>query len=164
MKIATFNINNINRRLPNLIDWLMIHSVDPFAHYNVASVHLPEYSGWSSFVYLLYYAPLLILVVAKPKRWIEPLLIAQVLVIAVLIVHPFSAVADGKLRVDFLDVAQGDAALVTLPDGRTLLVDGGGNTNQSRMKTDKRSIGEAVVTVHREIGICGPSREPKMRA
>ena len=22
MKIATFNINNINRRLPNLLDWL----------------------------------------------------------------------------------------------------------------------------------------------
>lgn len=48
--------------------------------------------------------------------------------LALLIVfHPLSAHApDGRLRVDFLDVGQGDAALVTMPDGTTLLVDGGG--------------------------------------
>lgn len=33
--------------------------------------------------------------------------------------------ADGRLRVTFLDVGQGDAAFVELPDGRRLLVDGG---------------------------------------
>jgi competence protein ComEC len=32
---------------------------------------------------------------------------------------------DGRLRVTFLDVGQGDAAFVELPDGRRLLVDGG---------------------------------------
>lgn len=133
-------------KLANLLDWLMIHSVDPFAHYNLASIHLPEYSGWSSLVYLLYYVPLLVLVVSRTKRWTKSLVIAQVLLVTVLIVHPFSAVADGKLRVDFLDVGQGDAALVTLPDGRTLLVDGGGATDLHGGNTDKRSIGEAVVS------------------
>ncbi|HKS08079.1 MAG TPA: DNA internalization-related competence protein ComEC/Rec2 [Pyrinomonadaceae bacterium] len=130
--------------LANTIDWLMIHSVDPFAHYNLASIHLPEYSGWSSFVYLLYYVPLLVLVlrITKPQRWV----IAQVMLVLVLIVHPFSAVADGNLRVDFLDVGQGDSALVTLPDGRTLLVDGGGTTDRHGGNTDKRSIGAAVVS------------------
>jgi competence protein ComEC len=45
----------------------------------------------------------------------------------VVVSHPLSAPpADGRLRIDFLDVGQGDAALVTLPDGTTLLVDGGG--------------------------------------
>jgi competence protein ComEC len=32
----------------------------------------------------------------------------------------------GQLRVTFLDVGQGDSALVDLPDGRAMLVDGGG--------------------------------------
>jgi competence protein ComEC len=133
-------------KLANTIDWLMIHSVDPFAHYNAASIHLPEYADWGALVYVLYYVPLLVLVATKTKRWARPLLIAQVLLVAVVIVHPFSATADGRLRVDFLDVGQGDAALVTLPDGKTLLVDAGGTANQSKIKTDKRSIGEAVVS------------------
>ena len=132
-------------KLASLLDWLMIHSVDPFAHYNVASIHLPEYSGWSLLVYLLYYVPLLVLVI-KPKRWVEPLLIAQVLLVSLLVLHPFSANTDGRLRVDFLDVGQGDAALVTLPDGRTLLVDAGGATDRRGGNTDRRSIGEAVVS------------------
>lgn len=133
-------------KLANMIDWLMIHSVDPFAHFNLSSLRLPEYSGAGALLYLLYYVPLLVLVVTKPKSWVKPLVIVQVLLVAVLIVHPFSAVADGKLRVDFLDVGQGDAALVTLPDGRTLLVDGGGTTDLHRGNTDRRSIGEAVVS------------------
>lgn len=133
-------------KLANMIDWLMIHSVDPFAHFNFASLRLPEYSDAGALLYLLYYVPLLVLVVTKPKRWVKPLVIAQVLLVAVVIVHPLSAVADGKLRVDFLDVGQGDAALVTLPDGRTLLVDGGGTTDLHRGNTDRRSIGEAVVS------------------
>ena len=49
------------------------------------------------------------------------------LLVAIVLLHPFStAKTEGKLRVDFLDVGQGDAALVTMPDGTTLLVDGGG--------------------------------------
>jgi len=133
-------------KLANTIDWLMIHSVDPFAHFNLASLRLPEYAGVGALLYLLYYVPLLVIVLGKPKRWTKPLVIAQVLFVAVLIVHPFSALTDGKLRVDFLDVGQGDAALVTLPDGRTLLVDGGGTTDLHRGNTDRRSIGEAVVS------------------
>jgi competence protein ComEC len=33
--------------------------------------------------------------------------------------------AQGKLQVDFVDVGQGDAALVTSPTGKTVLIDGG---------------------------------------
>jgi competence protein ComEC len=38
---------------------------------------------------------------------------------------PFLAPDDGRLRVTFLDVGQGDAILVEVPDGPRLLVDGG---------------------------------------
>ncbi|HEX2269349.1 MAG TPA: ComEC/Rec2 family competence protein, partial [Pyrinomonadaceae bacterium] len=72
-----------------------------------------------------------------------PLAVVQCVLIMILILHPFSASqTDGQLRVDFLDVGQGDAALITMPDGTTLLVDGGGRP----FERASRSIGEAVVS------------------
>ncbi|HEX6043357.1 MAG TPA: ComEC/Rec2 family competence protein [Pyrinomonadaceae bacterium] len=146
-------------KLAEMINWLMVHSVDPFAHLDVASIRLPEYSGPFRWVYVIYYLPLLSCVF-RLHRW-DPLsrgnasvrvlspALAQALFIGILIFHPFSAArADGKLHVDFLDVGQGDAALVTMPDGTTLLVDGGGRP-QFRSNTgerETRSIGEAVVS------------------
>jgi competence protein ComEC len=75
----------------------------------------------------------------------------------VIVAHPSSAGrADGRLRVDFLDVGQGDSALVTMPDGATLLVDGGGRPDLRRRRgaedegeefePDAREIGDAVVS------------------
>jgi competence protein ComEC len=78
---------------------------------------------------------------------------------ALIVFHPFSApTADGRLHIDFLDVGQGDAALVTFPNGETLLVDGGGKpiynnyyvTRESEepelFEPDAASIGESVVS------------------
>ena len=147
-------------KLAEAINWLMVHSVDPFANFEIASVRLPEYSGWPRIIYVLYYVPLVLLVIAL-HRW-EPLsrivrkgttnrtlVMVQLVLIAIVIMHPFSAArADGQLRVDFLDVGQGDSALITMPNGTTLLVDGGG---QPRFRSESverptRSIGESVVS------------------
>jgi competence protein ComEC len=79
------------------------------------------------------------------------------LMLFVIVAHPLSAgLPDGRLRVDFLDVGQGDSALVTMPDGSTLLVDGGGRPDLHRrggededaeeFEPDARGIGEAVVS------------------
>ena len=75
----------------------------------------------------------------------------------IIIAHPFSAGRpDGRLRVDFLDVGQADAALVTMPDGSTLLVDGGGRPRfraprgeegeGEEFEPDSRGVGDAVVS------------------
>jgi competence protein ComEC len=158
-------------------NWMMIHLVDPFTHFSVASIRLPHYAGWSGAVYVLYY-PLLGFLVLALGSWdpLRPAFIsgansamvsvrkfriagaAFVMLLSVIVLHPLSAGRpDGKLHVDFLDVGQGDSALLTMPDGTTMLVDGGGrpNINQSNaddveaeqvFERDTRSIGEGVVS------------------
>jgi competence protein ComEC len=149
-------------QLTEFLSWLMVHSVDPFTRMGLASVRLPEYSGSSVAVYFIYYVPLVFLLV-KLARWrpfeVNPpgslkvsfALLAQMVLVATILFHPLSAGRPtGKLRVDFLDVGQGDAALVTMPDGVTLLVDGGGrpkflSPSGNSGGRDVRTIGEMVV-------------------
>lgn len=144
-------------KLADAINWLMVHSVDPFSKFDWATFRLPEYSGSAAIIYGLYYLPLLVLVIAlahwrplalqaerrcKLHRYVLPLSCAQLFLLSVLVLHPFSAGRPtGTLRVDFLDVGQGDSALVTMPDGTTLLIDAGGNTIDTT-----RRIGETVVS------------------
>lgn len=63
---------------------------------------------------------------------------------------PRRAPAPGVLRVTFLDVGQGDCALVEFPDGQTLLIDSGGTADwgkpSSHIKEDVPGIGERVVS------------------
>jgi competence protein ComEC len=151
-------------RVAELSAALMSHSVDPFARAHVASLRLPEYTGWPAAVYALYFVPLFLLAsallrwrpLALPPRALETegdaeedaarsstLLkpaslklasVALALMLFVIVAHPLSAgLPDGRLRVDFLDVGQGDSALVTMPDGSTLLIDGGGRPDFRRL-------------------------------
>ena len=170
----------------NAVNWLMVHSVDLFARLGVAALRLPEYTGWPAAVYGLYYLPLAVLVLAlaywnplatpftpgghrRVKATATAISIAlQLVLLFVIVAHPLSAGRpDGRLRIDFLDVGQGDAALVTMPDGTTLLIDGGGrpsfrgrkaapgndpaatfadDESELTFERDTRSIGEAVVS------------------
>jgi competence protein ComEC len=156
--------------LAEKLNWLMVHSVDPFAGAHLASIRLPEYAGWMACVYVLYYVPYVLLAFML-ARW-QPLRgqahagerhasssrrlltsfagVALVVLMVLIIAHPLSAGrTEGRLRVDFLDVGQGDAALVTMPDGTTLLIDAGGRPSFDRRRrsdefADRTSEGDAV--------------------
>lgn len=152
-------------------NWLMTHLIDPFAALGFASVRLPHYSGLAAFIYAVYFSLLLVLVLGlwkwnplRPhaassglnRRMKRIVALSFVVTLLIVILHPFSAaLPDGRLRVEFLDVGQGDSALLTTPDGTTILIDGGGRpswTNRDSedgepaFERDTRSVGERVVS------------------
>lgn len=49
-----------------------------------------------------------------------------ILIAALWVVRLSMTHSDGRLRVTFLDVGQGDSAWIEFPDGKTMLIDGGG--------------------------------------
>jgi competence protein ComEC len=157
------------------VNWLMIHLVDPLSRAGLASFRLPHYQGAAGAIYLAYFLFVGGLLLAF-RRW-DPLqpnfrttrrtllqrpasvLAALVAItLAAIVFHPFSATAaDGKLHIDFLDVGQGDCAVVTTPEGTTILIDGGGQPSinwkttagddeEEPFQRDTRSMGERVVS------------------
>lgn len=66
---------------------------------------------------------------------------------AMILVEPQDALrasGDGRLHVTVFDVGQGDASLVTFPNGRTLLVDAGGLATRGTFDIGERVLGPAL--------------------
>lgn len=156
-----------------IFNWLILNITIFFISFEWSSMRFPHYSGQLKVVYFLYFIPILVLTYLV-LRWnpfslknenVKRLKIAIiaapcfVLLLVVIVFHPFSKpIPDGKLRVDFLDVGQGDSALITMPTGETLLVDGGGRASFNKLyvqreneepeffEPDVQNIGETVVS------------------
>ncbi|MFN0139856.1 MAG: ComEC/Rec2 family competence protein [Pyrinomonadaceae bacterium] len=155
--------------IADMLNWLLLSVPSLFSDHGWASFRIPAYSGHGRVIYAIYFVPVVMLAVAiarwKPfalennsfiatRRTIGAMFSATTLLIAVIIFHPLStAIPDGRLHIDFLDVGQGDAIFVTFPNGQTLLVDGGGRVDYRKrddeaepFEPDTRGIGEAVVS------------------
>ncbi len=152
--------------LAEAVNWVMLSVPRLITGHSWPGFRLPAYSGPGRIVYLLYFAALIGIAYGlylwdpwRPMKPFKSLLggsgIALAVLFLLIVFHPFSApLPDGRLKIDFLDVGQGDAALVTFPNGQTMLVDGGGrmrfpNPNDEEtqpFEPDVRRLGESVVS------------------
>lgn len=159
--------------LTEILNWLILNVTIFFIDNNWSSLRIPHYAGELKIVYFLYFIPIIVLSflllqwnpmslktkLRSSKIKVRYALASFFLLFAFIIFHPFSTPKpDGKLHIDFLDVGQGDSALVTMPTGETLLIDGGGRTNFNRLyvqregeepepfEPDVQNIGETVVS------------------
>jgi competence protein ComEC len=169
-------------KLTEILNWLLLSVPNLLTDSDWASIRLPVYSGAMRAIYLLYFLPLIVLTILL-NRWkpfslnskftfqisnlkfsasslLSVALFDFLLVFALIVFHPFSApTPDGRLHIHFLDVGQGDSALVTFPNGETLLIDGGGKGSFNKIsiqneyedepvifEPDTQTIGEMVVS------------------
>jgi competence protein ComEC len=169
-------------KLTEILNWLLLSVPNLLTDNDWASIRLPVYSGAMRAIYLLYFLPLIVLTILL-NRWkpfslnsrfkiqdsrfkfstvslLRVALFGFLLMFALIVFHPFSApTPDGRLHIHFLDVGQGDSALITFPNGENLLIDGGGKGRFNRIsiqneyedepvifEPDTQTIGEMVVS------------------
>ncbi|MFQ5736695.1 MAG: DNA internalization-related competence protein ComEC/Rec2 [Thermodesulfobacteriota bacterium] len=120
-----------------LVVGLMASVVEAFAR-------LPYSSLWVTTptlleISLFYVALFLAANLRKGRRYAWAAAMCAALLTANVVYWQYFNTHDGELRVTFISVGQGDSALVELPGGKTMLVDGGGRYGSGF------DIGEAVV-------------------
>lgn len=116
------------------------------------SARLVDWAPWLTWrvpspivaVVVTYYAALIAAILMR--KWIRPAILAS-LCLCVIAFAPQSwarQFGDGELHLTMIDVGQGDAMLVTLPNGRTMMVDTGGVSLNGEFDIGDRVIGPAL--------------------
>ncbi|MDA1314709.1 MAG: ComEC/Rec2 family competence protein [Acidobacteria bacterium] len=82
---------------------------------------------------------------ASRRQWVS--WAAFTISLALVVVHPFAPrFSPGRFEFSAIDVGQGESLLLVMPDGQTVLVDGGGLPDYGGTRTGGLDIGDAVVS------------------
>jgi competence protein ComEC len=160
----------------NAIGWLTVEAGKPMIEWRKASFRTPDFGDHWEPVFAAYFGAVLILIIAttewNPFRKGDTAVdarrkiagraataVSTLTIIALgwlLVIHPFEHEYErGRLSVTFLDVGQGDAMLISFPQGTLMLLDSGGRigfdsrggyeVNEEVFVEDRISVGEAAV-------------------
>ena len=140
--------------LPAAITALLLHFgawlVQLFSSLALGDFRIPAPLLWQSATFCALLATAVALAhwaTVRPTRWGVPAVCAAMLAGAAVAVAPRPVDRPhGALLVEAVDVGQGDSLLVITPDGKTLLVDGGGFGGGPRQAPQDFDIGEEVVS------------------
>ncbi len=131
----------------NATGWLTVEAGKPLLEWRKASFRVPDFGESWEWVFVAYFAAVLILIIAinewNPFRKGDQAVDARRKIIGrtaavsatftiialgwLLIIHPFTHEYErGRLSVAFLDVGQGDAMLIAFPQSSLMLLDSGG--------------------------------------
>jgi competence protein ComEC len=162
----------------NWVGWLTAHAADWLLIWRKLNFRVPDYGANAAWMYAIYFVLVLVSVIAlsvwnpfslhrrgaevaqRIRRGATVLAlsicpIGLILLATTLVWHPHSHEFErGRLSVTFLDIGQGDAMLISFPNGKLMLLDSGGRIPTDLALTegeevfieDRLSIGEAAVS------------------
>lgn len=135
--------------IPAMLAAALLHAgvglVRVFGSARFGDFRIPAPVGWQAVAFCVLLGAAMVL--ARGRRWAQRGAWAAMLLAATAVVwprpveHPRNA-----LLVEAIDVGQGDSILLITPDGKTLLVDGGGFGGGPRQSAQDFDIGEEVVS------------------
>ncbi len=168
MTKLAFVVNAVGRVTVHSVDWLLL--------WRKLNFRVPDYGADSGKIYTLYFLLVLILLLTLnawnpftlqskfEDRWLLQRIsrvsllfcgAGLILLFCLMVFHPHPhQFQQGRLSVTFLDVGQGDSALISFPNGRLMLLDSGGeiprelrfHEGEEIFIEDRISIGEAAVS------------------
>jgi len=108
---------------------LLYRMVDFFSRFPLSVIYIPSPGILPISAFYLFLSSLLF----SRKRWAKISSIISAISVTLLALGCVALAGDsgGKVRVTFLDVGQGDSALVEFPDGVVMIIDGGGTFSET---------------------------------
>ncbi len=101
-------------------------------------------TGWDMLFFLLF-----MIVITFVKKRLLLICLSLLIPITAVVLHLYAAtVSDGRLHITMLSVGQAESMLLQLPDGSTLLVDGGGYLHDTGQDFGKRFLAPALGAMH----------------
>ena len=106
---------------------------------------VPDPPTWLALTFIA--ALVAVAMLAYRKKWRWPAAGAVLGAFGLLVFHPGApAITKGMLELTAVDVGQGDSLLLVFPEGKTMIIDGGGLLQYGRQRRSNLDTGEDVVS------------------